>query len=364
MDDTSNGIKFHIDMDSFYSSVEVRENPELQGFPVIVGSDPKNGTGRGVVSTCSYEARKYGIGSAMPVSKAYRLCPHAVFLPVNMELYKQVSSRVMNIIKKFSDKFEQVSVDEAYLEIGKTVGNYDEASRYAQRIKDEIYNYEKLTCSIGIAPNKTIAKIASDYNKPDGLTAIKPEEVENFLSPLPVSKIPGVGKKTNEALDNLGMKTIRDLKNFDVQVLIGKFGKSGLRIYQLAKGIDNREVEEQTEVKSISKEDTFDEDIADPITAEEIIDILSDEVHNSLVKKKYLFKTVTLKLRLDDFTTCTRSKTFVSYRSEASVIKKESKELMNQFIKNNGSCKFRLLGVEVSKLFKIKDGQTMITDFF
>ncbi|MFP4654507.1 MAG: DNA polymerase IV [Methanohalobium sp.] len=359
----SEGIKFHVDMDSFYSSVEVRENPELKGYPVIVGSDPKDGTGRGVVSTCSYEAREYGVGSAMPISKAYRLCPHAVFLPVNMKLYKQVSSKVMEIIKKFTGKFEQVSVDEAYLDPGDSVKNYDEAVLSAQWIKNEIYQQEKLTCSIGIAPNKAIAKIASDFNKPDGLTVVRPDEVEQFLSPLPVSKIPGIGRKTNETLDKLGIQTIGDLKNFDVQILIGKFGKSGLRMYQLAKGIDHREVEEQNEVKSISKEDTFDEDIADPILAEEIIDILSEEVHSSLTKKKYLFKTVTLKVRLDDFTTFTRSKTFVSYRSEADVIKKGCKELMNQFIRNNGNCKFRLLGVEVSKLFKMKDGQTTLTDF-
>lgn len=361
--DISDGIKFHVDMDSFYSSVEVRENPVLKGFPVIVGSDPKEGTGRGVVSTCSYEAREYGVGSAMPISKAYKLCPHAVFLPVNMKLYKQVSSRVMEIIKKSSDKFEQVSVDEAYLDISGTTDNYDEAVQRALWIKNEIYQQEKLTCSIGIAPNKTIAKIASDFNKPDGLTVVKPEEVEHFLSPLPVSKIPGVGKKTNDTLDKLGIKTIGDLKNFDVQILIGKFGKSGLRMYQLAKGIDHREVEEQTEVKSISKEDTFDEDIADPLLAEEIIDILGEEVHSSLKKKKYLFKTVTLKVRLDDFTTFTRSKTFATYRSEADIIKKGCKELMNQFIRSNGNCRFRLLGVEVSKLFKIKDSQTMLSDF-
>ena len=188
-------ITFHVDMDSFFASVEIREKPELKGLPVIVGARPKEGKGRGVVSTCSYEARKYGIRSAMPISQAYRLCPRAVFLPVNMRLYSEVSARVMRLLRKFSEKFQQVSVDEAYLVPGPEICNFEEAAVYGLKIKDEVQKQEGVTCSVGIGPNKLIAKIASGFQKPDGLTVVRPEDVKEFLFPMPVSKIPGIGDK-------------------------------------------------------------------------------------------------------------------------------------------------------------------------
>lgn len=196
-------IVLHVDMDSFFASVEVREHPELKGKPVVVGADSRRGSGRGVVSTCSYEARKYGIHSAMPVSKAYKLCPECVFLPVRMDLYKAVSSNVMQILRGFSEKFEQVSVDEAYL-VPFDVRSFDDALICAQRIKDEVKQQEEITCSVGIGPNKLIAKISSGFQKPDGLTIVRPEDVRDFLFPLPVSKIPGIGRKTTEVLKVMG----------------------------------------------------------------------------------------------------------------------------------------------------------------
>ena len=176
-------IVLHVDMDSFFASVEVRERPELKGLPVVVGSDPKGGKGRGVVSTCSYEARKYGIHSAMPVSQAYKLCPDAAFLPVNMKLYVQVSMNVMEIMKGFAEKFQQYSIDEAFLVPGPEIRSFEEAAIIALRIKDEVKRQERITCSVGVGPNKLIAKIASKVQKPDGLTVVRPEDVQDFLFP-------------------------------------------------------------------------------------------------------------------------------------------------------------------------------------
>jgi DNA polymerase IV (DinB-like DNA polymerase) len=192
---TEKKIVLHVDMDSFFASVEVREKPELKDLPVVVGSDPKGGKGRGVVSTCSYEARKYGIHSAMPISQAYKLCPDAAFVPINMKLYGQVSVNVMEIIKSFAEKFQQYSVDEAFLVPGPEIRNFEEATIIALRIKDEIERQERITCSVGVGPNKLIAKIASKFNKPNGLTVVRPEDVQEFLYPLDVAKIPGIGEK-------------------------------------------------------------------------------------------------------------------------------------------------------------------------
>ena len=226
-------IILHTDMDSFFASVEIREKPELKGQPVVVGSDPKGGTGRGVVSTCSYEARKYGIHSAMPISKAYKRCPDCVFLPVNMKLYKNVSENVMNILRGFAEKFEQVSIDEAYL-VPINIRNFEDAVLCAHNIKDEVESQEGITCSVGIGPNKLIAKIASGFQKPDGLTLVKPEDVKDFLFPLPVSKIPGIGEKTTEALKLMGITKVEELANCDTQRLTEKFGKMGLWMKQVA----------------------------------------------------------------------------------------------------------------------------------
>ncbi|WP_367344423.1 DNA polymerase IV [Methanomethylovorans sp.] len=360
MSKDQNRITLHIDMDSFYSSVEIRERPEIRGKPVVVGSDPKNGTGRGVVSTCSYEARKYGIHSAMPISKAYKLCPTAVYLPVNMELYKSTSSRVMEILRGFSFKFQQVSVDEAYMELSKDITDYDKAIDVAKRIKEDILRREGLTCSVGIAQNKVIAKIASDFNKPDGLTVVYPEEVERFLDPLPISKIPGIGKKTAFHLREMGLDKVGQLAAYDVQLLIARFGKFGLMMHRMANGIDDREVEETEGVKSISKEDTFDEDIEGPDAIKKVFYSLSEKVHASLLKKRYRFRTITIRVRYSNFSTYTRSRTLSCASTDLYVMRREVLYLMKEFM---GTGKFRLLGVGVSNLEKIDEKQTLITDY-
>jgi len=353
-------ITLHVDMDSFYSSVEVRDRPELKGLPVVVGSDIKEGAGRGVVSTCSYEAREFGIHSGMPISKAYRLCPDAVYLPVNMKLYKESSERIMQFIRIFADKFQQVSVDEAYLDIADSIDDYESAILLAEKIKEEVARKHGITCSIGVAPNKVIAKIASDFNKPNGLTVVRPDEIERFLFPLPISNIPGIGKKTQPILKDMGLENVGQLATTDVQLLIARFGKSGLVMHQLANGIDRREVKERDEVKSISTEDTFDKDVSDLSDIQKSMLQLAEKVHSSLFKKKFRFRTVTIKVRYSDFRTYTRAKTLSAATTDIKSIKKASSELMNEFI---GTGKFRLIGVGVSKLEKIDERQTLLSDF-
>jgi DNA polymerase IV (DinB-like DNA polymerase) len=353
-------IIFHVDMDSFFASVEIREKPELKGLPVIVGSDPKGGSGRGVVSTCSYEARRYGIHSAMPISQAYRLCMDAVFLPVNMKLYAGVSAKIMELLRGFADRFQQVSVDEAYLIPGPEVRNFEEAALYALKIKDEIQRQERITCSIGVGPNKLIAKIASGFQKPDGLTVVRPVDVKEFLFPLPVSKVPGIGKKTVNTLKSLGITKVEELANCNVQLLSKRFGKIGFRMKQLANGLDFGEIRENESLKSISRHGTFAEDTNDPVKITNSLDLLAESVHSSLLKHRFFFKTVTLTIRFDDFSTYTRSKTIPRWTSDISLIKRTAKLLLSEFI---GSRKLRLVGVGVTKLRKRDENQTLVTDF-
>lgn len=351
-------IVLHVDMDSFFASVEIRENPELKGLPVVVGSDPRGGLERGVVSTCSYEARKYGVHSAMPISKARNLCPDCVFLPMNRQLYQDVSAHVMDILKGFAEKLEQVSVDEAYL-VPVAVFNFEEAVLCAHRIKNEIKDKEKLTCSVGIGSNKLVAKIASGFQKPDGLTVVRPEDVKDFLFPLPVSKIPGIGRKTTEILKVMGIKKVEELANYNVQLLSERFGKMGIRMKQMANGIDFEEVEEREGVKSISRHVTLAEGTNDPEKITKCIDMLSENVHSNLVKNRFLFKTVTVMVRLEDFNTYTRAKTVPAWTSDINVIKREAMELLLEFLDR----KLRLVGVGVAKLRGIDEKQTFIMDF-
>ena len=233
-------IVMHVDMDSFFASIEVRRDPSLAGRPVIVGADPKGGAGRGVVSTCSYEARRYGVHSGMPISRAYDLCPHGVYLPVDRNLYVRTSADIMAILSRHAGRIEQVSIDEAYLDVS-DAGGFPAAEALAAAIKQEVRETVGITCSVGVAPGKAVAKIASDYKKPDGLTVVRPEEVAGFLAPLPVEKIPGVGRKTGEDLRQMGIRTIGDLAGHDIQALIARLGRSGISMHRLARGIDEAE---------------------------------------------------------------------------------------------------------------------------
>ena len=339
-------VIFHLDMDHFYTAVETRGRPEIAGKPVIVGSDPKAGEGRGVVSTSNYEARKVGIHSGMPISRAWKLCPEAVYLRPNFPLYIEVSSKIMSIARLYADKFEQWGIDEAFLDVSRKVKNWDEAKSLAAKIKREVCSKEKLTCSIGVGPNKLIAKIASDFRKPDGLTVVSEEEVEEFLAPLPVRKLLWVGRKTEARLRALGVLTIGDLAHFDPAVLSERFGVAGTQMYLMAYGVDRSEVEERGEVKSISHETTFEVDTSnfqDVLTA---LDSLSEKVSREAVDQRLYFKTVTIKVRFGNFETHTRSRTLQFMTNRFEDLRKTARELLKSYLLPER--KIRLIGVRVS----------------
>jgi len=322
-------IIFHIDMDSFYASVEMRDRPELTGKPVVIGADPKEGHGRGVVSTCSYEARKFGIKSAMPVSNAYRLCPQCIFLPVNMSLYRKVSENVMGILRQFSDKFQQVSVDEAYLDMSH-LKDYNNAEDVGYRIKEKIKEEERITCSVGIGPSMVIAKISSDYNKPDGLTIVKPKEVMDFLAPMPVGKIPGIGKKSVKKLEKHSIITISDLRKCNIQSLSSAFGKHGETMYRMARGIDSREVREKEGRKSIGRQTTYEKDVTDTTAIMESLDWICRDIHRRMLKQGYRCRTVTVKIRYSGFIDRARSKSLIHHTGSLSEIMRCAEEIFSE----------------------------------
>ena len=355
-----NRIILHVDMDSFYASVEHCENPSYMGQPVVVGSDPKGGHGRGVVSTCSYEARKFGIHSGMPISRAYKLCPDAVFLPVNMALYKEVSCSIMEILRSFADKFQQVSVDEAYLDISEGAGSLQEAVEIAGIIKARVKEREGLTCSIGIAPNRTAAKIASDLDKPNGLTVVEQGRVAEFLEPLEVRRLPGVGSKNEKILLDMDIRTIGQLARCEQDLLVSIFGKWGVRMHQLAHGIDNSEVAERTESKSVSKEHTFQVDTSDAVELYVSLDGIAERVHRALMRQGFSFRTIGVKVRQEDFTTFTRARTLDIYTRELDIIKRESRTLSHEFFDGR---KIRLVGIKLSNLSKSRIIQTTLDRF-
>lgn len=346
-------------MDSFFASVEIREKPDIAGKPVVVGADPKGGKGRGVVSTCSYEARKYGLRSGMPISRAYKLCPDAVYLPVNFPLYTGASREVMNILRSYAGKFQQAGIDEAYLDVSST-GSFEAARQLALKIKKEISEKEKLTCSIGVGPSKIVAKIASDYKKPDGLTVVEPSKVKDFLSPLPVGKIPGIGKKTGALLKTMGIENIGQLADCDIQKLISRFGKWSIYLHDLASGIDESEVREEECCKSISREITFEEDVDDPRLLNRTMEALAEDVRASLLEESFLFKTLTIKVRYRGFITHTKSRTLEHFTNDLNTIKELSKALLKAFLYRE---KIRLIGIRLSRLEKSSTRQKSIEEF-
>jgi len=350
-------IIFHLDMDHFFTAVEEREHPEFKGKPVIVGADPKGGKGRGVVSTCNYEARKFGVRSGMPISKAWKLCPEAVYLPVNYELYVKVSNEIMGILRKYADKFEQWGIDEAFLDVSSKVKGYAEAEALARRIKSEIYEKEKLTCSIGIGPNKLVAKIASDFQKPDGLTIVRNEEAEKFLAPLSVRKLLWVGRKTEQKLGVMGIKTIGDLARYDPTVLAEAFGVMGTQIYLMAHGIDRSEVQERGEIKSVSRDTTFEEDTSDFEFVLKTLDGLSEEVYRDVLKQQLYFKTVTVRVRYENFETHTHSKTLPFITNRLQDLEKTARELIQAYL--SPDRKVRLVGVRVSNFVSAEKQKTL-----
>ncbi len=334
----------HIDMDAFFSSVEQKRHPELVGKPVVVGGggDP---TQRGVVSTASYEARKFGIHSAMPLRTAYKLCPDAVFLPVDYEEYSRVSEKIKEILREFSPTVEDVGIDEAFLDISAVDRPSEEiAGEIKKRIKDET----DLTCSIGIAPNKLLAKMASDIQKPDGLTIIIEDDIGSRIWPLPARKLWGIGAKTEAYLKDMGIKTIGELAALSLERLIEEFGQSyGNYLYEASRGIDESPLVTHWEPKSISRETTFQKDVDHwQVIAKTLAELTKDVVH-SMVEEGYLGRTVTVKVRFSDFKTYTRAKTLTESTDSLEDIRRAAFDCLGRF---DLKKRVRLIGVRIGTL--------------
>lgn len=348
-------------MDAFYVSVERRENPSLVGKPVIVGADPKGGRGRGVVMASSYEARDLGVRSGMPISQAWRKLPEAVYLPPNYDLYGAVSESVMNVLREFADILEHVSIDEAFLDVSSKVLAYDDAADYARGVKGAVREREGLACTVGAAPNKSTAKIASDLAKPDGLKIVRPEEVASFLAPLPVTTISGVGSKTAAALERVGVRTIGELAAFPGSELKKLLGKNAVWLWGIARGIEEMPVEERPDPKSISVERTFERDVSD---WDIILETLDSIAHNVFLRAKgqgACFQTIGIKVRFEGFQTFLRERTLPSHVLDEAVLAAVSRDLMKEF--EARGRKVRLLGVRVTSLTRPKARQPTLTAF-
>ncbi len=332
----------HIDMDAFYASVEQRDDAQLRGKPVVVAWRGN----RSVVCAASYEARKFGVRSAMPAVRAERLCPGAIFLPPDFPRYRAVSHQVREIFKRHTDLIEPLSLDEAYLDVSENKTGLPAATQVARTIREQIRLELSLTASAGVAPNKFLAKIASDWKKPDGLFVIQPEEVDSFLLPLPVGRIPGVGKVTEEKLKQLEVQTVRDLRRMDLAALEGRFGRYGVRLYDLARGIDKSEVVPDRPTRSVSAEDTFEQDVL-LAEMEPMIRKLAEHTWTASRKESQIARTVVLKLKTSDFKILTRSHTPGSPPSSCEELTNIALSLRER-VGLGSQQRFRLVGVGLS----------------
>ncbi|MDG1728316.1 MAG: DNA polymerase IV [Algibacter sp.] len=333
----------HVDMDAFYASVEQLDNPELKGKAIAVGGGGK----RGVVSAASYEARKYGVKSAMAGALAIKLCPHLIFVKTNFDRYREISDAIRNIFYDYTNLVEPLSLDEAYLDVTKNKKGNPSASLIAKEIKARILDEVGLTASAGISINKFIAKVASDYNKPNGQKTVNPEEVLEFLEALDIRKFYGVGKVTAEKMYQKGIFTGLDLKQKSLAYLTENFGKSGGYYYYIVRGIHTSEVKPQRTRKSLAAERTFSENLSSEVFMLEKLEHIAEEVARRLLKSKVAGKTVTLKIKYSDFTLQTRSKTLPYYIGDKNVILETAKDLLYQEKLSNS---VRLLGISMSNL--------------
>jgi DNA polymerase-4 len=333
----------HVDMDAFYASVEQLDRPELKGKPIAVGGSEK----RGVVSAASYEARKYGVRSAMSGVQAKRNCPDLIFVRPRFDRYNEISKKIRKIFYDYTDKVEPLSLDEAYLDVTENKKGNPSATLIAKDIRERIFKEVGLTASAGISINKFIAKVASDYNKPNGQKTVNPEDVIPFLEQLDIRKFYGVGKVTAEKMYQLGIFTGKDLKSKTIDYLDEHFGKSGRFYYYVVRGIHNSEVKSDRIRKSLAAERTFNENLSSEIFMLEKLDHIADEVAKRLHKSKVAGKTVTLKIKYSDFSLQTRSKTLPYYINDKSLILETSKDLLYQEKMSNS---VRLLGISLSNL--------------
>lgn len=344
--DTSRKI-IHIDMDAFYASVEIREEPSLKNKPVVIARHPRDTGGRGVVTTANYEARKYGIHSAMSAQKAFELCPKALFVPPNFELYREASTKMHKIFRRYTDKIQPLSLDEAYLDVTTNHIGQKSATLIAERIRKEIQSELNLTCSAGVSYNKFLAKLASDYNKPDGITVIPPNKAHDFLIHLPIEKYHGVGEKSVEKMHAIGIYNGQDLFDKSELELVSQFGKMGHSLYRKVRGIDDSEVKNDREPKSIGKESTFAQNL---VSENEIIGALRElsvKVMKNMNKKQKHGKTVVLKIRYEDFQTYTRRRTFPDYIDSEEELFQIA---VNIWEEESLDLSVRLLGVTVTGL--------------
>jgi DNA polymerase IV (archaeal DinB-like DNA polymerase) len=354
-------IVAHVDMDAFYASVEERHHPELRGRPIVVGADPRNGSGRGVVTAASYAARRYGIRSALPISRAWRLAeaarrsgePEVVFVRDDRPLYLEVSCRIMAIVAEDADAFQAASIDEAYVELT-SLGDLERARERAQRIKRDIVEREGLTCSVGIGPNKLVAKIASDFRKPDGLTVVAPDEVPGFLAGLPIRVLPGIGPKTERFLHERGIRLVFELRAVEPARLREWLGKGGEDLHRKAHGQSDDPVSSERERKSVGEQETFEVDSLDPAFVLERARALADTVFGRFVAGGFdAFRTVTVTVRFSGFMTVSRSKTGAAPFTTAEHLHAEVRALLEPFFdarENPKGKKIRLIGVRVEKL--------------
>jgi DNA polymerase IV (DinB-like DNA polymerase) len=353
-------IIFHVDLDAFYVSVEVRENSALRGLPVVVGADPEEGRGRGVVVACSYEARKFGLRSGMPISQAYRLCPKAVYMKPSWGLYERASEEVMATLRGLADKFEQASIDEAFLDVtSKAAGVGPDV--YARRVKEAVREQNQLTCSVGVAPNKSAAKIASDRMKPDGLTVVPFGGIKEFLAPLPVSVVPGIGRKTQDFLKEKGIETIGQLQALEGKQLVSWFGKNGVWLWGVIQGEENTEVRQQEIPKSLSVERTFKDDVRDFKTVRrEAVDAAAELIRR-VKSAGYVYRVGGIKIRFRGFETHTRERTLVSYTDSQEILVETTERLLDEF-ESKGKA-VRLVGVRVADIQRPSSGRSRLDEW-
>jgi DNA polymerase-4 len=351
----------HVDMDAFFAAVEQRDHAEYRGQPLIVGSDPKAGKGRGIVATCSYEARKFGVHSAQPISEAWRRCPQGIYVRGDMGKYACVSDRLMSILLEFTDLVEQVSIDEAFLDITGSRRLLGSGVEIARRIKARIVEDQRLTASVGIAANKFVAKVASDLQKPDGLVIVEPGREQEFLAPLPIRRLWGVGPKTEEALSRLGIRLIGDIASLERADLVRRLGQSGEHLWQLAQGMDDRIVSPEEGFKSIGHETTFERDTEDRQLLHDTLLELTEKVARRLRANDARGRVITVKLREADFSTTTRRQSLPKPADTTEKLFPVAWELM-QPLMHPGKL-VRLVGVYASNLTTPEDaGQLSLFD--
>ena len=344
----------HVDMDAFYASVELRENPQLRGLPVVVAWDSP----RSVICAASYEARQFGLRSAMSVARAKVLCPQAVYIAPHFDLYRAVSRQVRQIFEQYTSIIEPLSLDEAYLDVTHNLKGIPSATQVANEIRAEIFAQTQLTASAGVAPNKFIAKIASDWNKPNGTFVVSPKNMMRFLLPLPLEKIPGVGKVTLAKFHQLGMYTVEDMSQRSAEELIFHFGKYGQRLFELGKGIDKRPVKEREVAKQISVETTFDHDLQLANMQVNLVSLVQKLWQQALRKNRFA-RSITVKLKTNRFKVITRSRTYDTPFSSEEDVLWAAQHLMQELAVERPRDYFRLLGVGFSQFMDEHEQQQM-----